>query len=184
MSFLVCFFCLLMACTSFAEIIELAPKPNVQAMPIGHGKNVILEVVDARQSDLTAHYAGAQINPKQNVVQIFNDAISKGLKLNGFSVINNSNSIKNANLLSVKILLINFKSASSYTAANTQTEVAISVTAKNSSGIYTRTYHSNSFSDTYLIATRIEPSEQVNTVVSNILSDLLNDRGLMQFLAG
>lgn len=170
---------LLGGCAQTTNIVSLQPSPSIQSSNIGSGKTVTVSVLDERSQSLDAQYAAAKIDPSQNVSQIFTDQINQGLAAKGF----NTTATMAANQLTAKIVSINYSAASSYLGQNSQTVVALQVIATNKNGTYSKTYRASSYSDAYLTATRSDAYEQVNNALNKVLTNLLSDQGLLQFLA-
>ena len=174
---------LLSACaTTNPAVVYLAPQPTIESSDLGGGKQVYIQVVDARPQGVTASYASAKINPGQDVAKVFRAQLIRGLIADNF-VPMASPTGKN-NLLNVQILLINYGALNGVAATSTQTEVAVSVTVINSSGTFHKTYKAAGYSDNYLVFTHVDASQQVNLAVTNVLDNLLHDPSLLHFLAG
>lgn len=170
----------LFACASQpVPVIELQPQTDIKSSKIGKGKTVVLQVIDARPKD---SFSNAKIDPQQNVTQIFNNEITKGLSAYGFSPVAVSNA-KAQNQMTVQILAIDYRTLSGMVSTNTETFVSAQVMAKTPTGIYNKTYNASAYSDNYLSHAKQTPDEQVNTAVNKLLNNILNDKALMGFLA-
>jgi uncharacterized lipoprotein YajG len=172
---------MILSITAFAStsqpVVELNPHPTFKATSQGHDKDVVVQVIDARAKG----FGNAVIDPAQNVTQVFTDQVNKALIYYGFKP-NTAN--KGHTQLVVRILNLDYAVAKGYFGSNSETTVSASVDAKNASGTYSKTYMASAYSDSYLAANKQTPSDQVNTAVNQLLSNIFNDGELLQFLAG
>src|SRR5688572_28221443 len=82
---LISLFLLLTACVSASPpVINLQPQIDTQSSYIGNGKPVVLQVIDARPAN---SYSSANIEPSQDVAQIFKNQLSQGLQNAGFTLV-------------------------------------------------------------------------------------------------
>jgi uncharacterized lipoprotein YajG len=163
--------------SSSQPVVELNPQPTIKATSIGHGKDVVVQVIDARAKG----FGNAVIDPAQNVTQVFTEQVNKALRSNGFKP---ATVAKNNNQVVVRILNLDYAVAKGYFGSNSETTVSASVDAKNASGTYSKTYMASAYSDSYLEANKQTPSDQVNTAVNQLMNNIFNDGELLQFLAG
>jgi len=160
---------------SSQPVVELNPQPTLNATAIGNHKAVDVQVIDARATG----YGSANIDPQQNVQQIFSDQVNKALTAYGFNPVKTDQA---PNQLIVRIESINYSVAKGYFGSNTETTVSASIQAKNDKGTYSNTYLATAYGDNYLRPGKQTPSEQVNTAVNQVLTNMLNDQSMMQFL--
>lgn len=171
---------LLTACVSTSPpVINLQPQIDTQSSNIGNGKPVVLQVIDARPAN---SFSSANIEPSQNVAQIFKNQLSQGLQNAGFTLVP-IQSDKPLNHMTVNILSIDYRTMKGIASSNNEVFVSAKVTALTASGLYSKTYNASNYSDSYMDAMTVDPSDAVNSAVNKLLNTILSDQKMMGSLA-
>lgn len=165
--------------SSSPPVINLQPQINIPSSNIGNGKSVILQVIDGRPAN---SYSSAQIEPSQNVAQIFKTQLSQGLQNAGFTLTSMQTG-KPLNHITVKILSIDYRTMDGIASSNNEVFVSAKVTVLTASGLYTKIYNASNYNDSYMDAMTVDPSDAVNNAVNQLLNTILSDQKMIGFLA-
>jgi len=172
--------CLTACVSSSPPMINLQPQINTQfGSNIGNGKPVVLQVIDARPAN---SFSSAKIEPSQNVAQIFKNQLSQGLQNAGFTLVP-IQSDKPLNHMTVTILAIDYRTMKGIASSDNEVFVSAKAAALTTSGLYTRTYNASNYSDSYMDAMMVDPSDAVNRAVNQLLNTILSDQKMMGTLA-
>jgi uncharacterized lipoprotein YajG len=171
---------LLTACMSSSPpMINLQPQIDVPSSQIGQGKPVVLQVTDGRPAN---DFSSAKIESGQEVTQIIKAQMSQGLQSKGFTLIP-IQSDKPLNHINITILAIDYRTMNGIASSNNEVFAQAQIKVLTSAGLYTKTYNTSNYSDSYLDAMTSDPSDIVNQTVAQLMNNILNDQKMLERLA-
>lgn len=177
--------CFLFGCAFSPQKVMLEPTLKLSETNIGKGAQVSLDVVDERDDTSIGHRGtvygkAAKISSNQDITQVFSDAITKGLKRNGFFPVNSSDN--SARQLKVQIRLIRYETSTGFWTGGVHTKAAIKVIASNNNKTYENLYRVENEKRVLFVPDGKENNRLINDIVSEVINELFNDQKLMSFL--
>jgi uncharacterized lipoprotein YajG len=176
---------LLSGCTFIDQTVKFNPQLNLQAVDIGKGKKIALDVLDDREDSTigkrgTGMVRGAKISTDEDVVGIFQTAITDGLQKYGFVLAPNSEDVPTK--LRVEIRNLNYDVTMGLWTGGNIGKASLKVTAFNGS-TYEKMYRGEKEIRTAFVASQETNSKIINAAVSQVLEEMFSDKELLVFLS-
>jgi uncharacterized lipoprotein YajG len=179
-------FALASGCAFTPQAIDLQPKVFVAENAIGKGRVVFVNVVDERPRKTLGTRGpgmGADLTLKGDLSSILRSTIIGGLTRQGFSPTRES--VPGATELSVEIRDLEYEVRSGFWAGSLRTECNLKGICKRESAVPYKNRYNGKFESSIQVVQSEERNNQfVNTAVSKALDALLNDKKMMECLAG
>ncbi len=178
--------CFLFGCAFSPQEVMLGPTLNIAETNIGNGAKVSFDVVDERDDILIGHRGSAygkaaKISNNQDITQVFSDAITEGLKRNGFLPVEGSDN--STRQLKVQIRLIRYETSTGFWTGGVHTKATIKAIASNNGKTYANLYRVENEKRFLFVPDSKENNRLINDIVSEVINELFNDQKLMSFLA-
>ncbi len=178
--------CFLFGCAFSPQEVMLEPTLNIAETNIGNGAKVSFDVVDERDDILIGHRGSAygkaaKISNNQDITQVFSDAITEGLKRNGFLPVEGSDN--STRQLKVQIRLIRYETSMGFWTGGVHTKATIKAIASNNGKTYAKLYRVENEKRFLFVPESKENNRLINDIVSEVINELFNDEKLMSFLA-
>jgi uncharacterized lipoprotein YajG len=159
---------------------------NIASSNIGNGKEVALRVLDEREDSGigkrgTGMIQGARITTEEDIVQLFSDQITEGLKQNSFNVIPYSDQAPV--ILKVEIRNLDYDSSAGFWTIGNVAKSSLKVLVSANGKTYEKMYRSEEEIRTAFVASQKTNSKIINSSVSQVLGEMFADEELLKFLA-
>jgi uncharacterized lipoprotein YajG len=180
-------FCALFAgCAFNPQTATITPTVAVMASSEGRGVTVGVRVVDERPSKSlgrrgTAYGAAAEITAAQDIATIVQNEIIEGLQKKGFSASDYSDSANPK--LSVEVRLLEYSTSQGFWTGGVHIKGALKAIAVNSGKTYEKIYRTDQEERVVVVPTAETNEKWINEALSEVLRQLLDDHGLIAFLA-
>jgi uncharacterized lipoprotein YajG len=180
-------FCALFAgCAFNPQMANITPTVAVMASSEGRGVTVGVRVVDERPSKSlgrrgTAYGAAAEITAAQDIATIVQNEIIEGLQKKGFSASDYSDSANPK--LSVEVRLLEYSTSQGFWTGGVHIKGAMKAMAVNSGKTYEKIYRTDTEERVVVVPTAETNEKWINEALSEVLRQLLDDHGLIAFLA-
>jgi len=179
---------LLTGCAFVPEKVTLSPKVQYKHSQVGHGKAVALKVIDARPSTslggrASGYGPAASIKlSSDHLIQVVRSTVAKGLRANDFRVV--SPGMPATAKLVVRINALEYRQRAGFWTGHIDLNSSVEADASEPHNqSYDKVYRYTGTKNVVFTPTSGSDHKQINHAVSNSLSQLLNDRKLMHFLA-
>lgn len=177
----------LSACAYVPQRATIHPRVDYTQSNVGAGKAVSVSVLDERSSSSlghrgTAYGAAARISTDQNVAEVFQRAIFRGLEANGFRPEDYSQSVPTQ--LQVQIRTIRYSTQEGFWTGGIETKAAIQVRASAQGHEYLKFYRYADRERVVFVPTASHNSQLINRAVDGVLKKMFSDPGLMVTLSG
>lgn len=171
------------ACAITKMEAKINPTVDIAESNIGQGRTVALTVIDERPTkDLGKRAAmGAEIEMKDDIATIFQEKIGEGLRRNGFAVVNGT--APGAATLRIDVRSLDYDVNVGWWTGGIDVSASMKAQAKGAREEYERMYRSNKEDRVVFVPGAKGSNERINTVVSELMRQLLEDRKLLEVLA-
>ncbi|MDB5770600.1 MAG: hypothetical protein JWM42_974 [Burkholderia sp.] len=163
--------------------------PTITVASSNEGKNVAVgvRVVDERPSKSlgrrgTAYGAAAEITANQDLADVVEKQVVEGLRRKGFKPV--AFSATNEPRLSVEVRLLEYSTSQGFWTGGVHVKGALKAAATRSTGNYERLYRSEKEERIMVVPTAESNEKLINTALSELLNQVLEDANLFKFLAG
>ncbi len=175
-----CFFA--SGCAITPQQAVLSPSVAIKGSSNGNNLPIALEVVDERSGKLAGKRVaqGAQII-LEDVKSPIEKEIRKGLEGNGFKPVAHTAQISRR--LRVEVRTVELRVTMSFFTFGYFPRAAIKAVAKNAGQTYEKFYRAEKEERSLVVHTEIANNRLLSEVVSDVLSQIVNDQQLMRFLA-
>lgn len=174
-----------LGCAYVPQQATIAPEIEIIKSSIGAGTHVYLQVVDERDDTVIGHRGSAygkaaEITTTQDIRTIFIEEISKGLKANQFTIIEDRDSA--SVFLRIDIRLLEYSTSTGFWTGGVHTKAALKGTAKRGDIIYEKMYRSENEDRVMVVPDAKTNESYINAVVEDILLELFSDNDLLIFM--
>ncbi|HNG49971.1 MAG TPA: YajG family lipoprotein [Plasticicumulans sp.] len=172
-------------CALSPQTLNIHPSLDVAAPPLGRGRPLMLEVIDARTQPAVfgtrgGVYQTATVGPRNDVAAAVRQALAERLTAAGFVL---SAPQPGSRTLRVELLRIDYHASGEPTVGEVRTSCEVRAIAGNAASSYSGNYRANSVRQV-VGSPGVEDNEQiVNEIISQALQRMLADRGLLETLA-
>lgn len=177
---------LLSGCAFTPQKANIAPTVSVMNSSEGQGIAVSVRVSDERPSKSlgrrgTAYGAAAEITAAQDVAAIAQKEILTGLRKKGF-VATDSESSAPAQLI-VEVRLLEYSTSQGFWTGGVHIKGALKAVALKDGKTYEKMYRSEKEERVVVVPTAETNEMWINSAFSDVLTQLLDDNGLIMFLS-
>ncbi len=176
---------LLSGCALSPQTVALVPRINVQAHPIGLGRELVLEVIDRRPDPAIGARGGiydtAMITPRSPVDQILWEALAERLTASGFRVVATRPEAPVG--LRVELLQLAYRASGQPVVSQVEVQAAISALVRNGPRSLTGQYQANASQVVLTAPAEAENERLINQVLGQVLARLLQDGEVLGLLA-
>jgi uncharacterized lipoprotein YajG len=177
----------LSACAFAPQQAKIAPTVQVAATTEGKGVSVALRVVDERDSKSignrgSAYGKAAKITSTDDVSAIVHNQIRDGLINKGFNVVPFDASAPVT--LSVEIRALSYDTSVGFWTGGVEIKSALKAIGKRGTSEYEKLYRSDEEKRVAVVPTAAKNEEWINASLTDVLTQLFNDTGLMRHLTG
>ena len=176
----------LSGCAYVSQQAHLAPHPNISARDVGHGAAVVVRVVDARSSTRIG-YRGmdsqlSEITTEQDVPALVRKQIVDGLKAKGFDA-REFDGQPSSRLLRVEVRTLEYTTSMEYLKGTVRTRAEFQVYFRKGDALFSHLYQGE-VKQPAVEAPRAKTNDMlINKALSEALESVLEDDGLLQFMA-
>lgn len=176
---------LLSGCAFSPQKANLQPVVNIAQGVEGQGISVAVQIVDERPSKSlgrrgTAYGAAAEITAGSDLEVVVRDKVTEGLVAHGFTV--NSAGASDARL-TVEIRLLEYSTSQGFWTGGVQIQGALKAVARKAGNDYEQMYRSNKEERVAVVPTAKTNEEWINAALGDVLSQLVSDQKLIEFLS-
>ncbi len=181
-------FPVLFACVPKAQTVILKPAPAVEAGNMGKGIRVLVVTTDDRASGVLGSQgatANATVSTDQNAAAVLEAQVVDGLRKKGFDAVTKTEAgvATSSRTLTVSLETLNYAAAGNAFSGDVHLKAAITAVATTGGAPLERTYRGEEDRKVGLSPTADANTRYVNEILSDVLSRLLNDERLLNFLA-
>ena len=173
-------------CAFIPQEVKINPQVAIEERNIGRGKKVFLKVTDERTQDAlgrrgTVYGGAAEINTSQDIVGVFVEKISEGLKKKGF---NPEPAAEDSQAqLKVEIRAIDYSTEFGIWTGGNLTKTALKVVVQDKSKIfYEKTYRGENEIRTAFVASQETNAKIINNAVADVLNKMFADEMMLESL--
>lgn len=174
----------LSACAFTPHDVGITAKAPTDVSSVGNGTNIVIELVDDRESTTVgqrgAQMMGADITASQIVSTLENELIA-GFEAKGFNVVENSNAADAE--VEARLRAFKFFIETGFFVGAENTSVAIGIEGKKDGDDYDRVYRSSSDEDALVVPAASSIDEKLNASLTDVLNKIFSDKELLEFLA-
>ena len=176
---------LLGGCALSPQQVMLRPTVSVTPLNIGNGRDVYVDVVDARPQKAFGARGGiyattSLITPAGDITAPVRAAVASGLVSYGFAVTPDPQ--PNAIKMKVQIEDIGYQGEGSPTVRKVNTRAAVKVTVDKGAQEYTGRYQAKSSKEVFTAPSEADNDQMINDIVSKVLQRMMSDQELVDFL--
>lgn len=177
---------LLTGCAFAPQKANIAPTVSVMSSSEGNGIGVAVRVTDERASKSlgrrgTAYGAAAEITAAQDVAMIAQNEIIAGLKKKGFAAAESESGAR-AKLM-VEVRLLEYSTSQGFWTGGVHIKGALKAVASKDGKSYEKMYRSEKEERIVVVPTADKNEKWINDALSDVLTQLLDDKGLVMFLS-
>ncbi|MBU6501998.1 MAG: lipoprotein [Burkholderiales bacterium] len=178
---------LLSGCAFNAQTVNLRPTVSSPHSSEGQGVSVAIHVVDQRPSLSLGHRgsgfgAAAEITTDSDVAAIVADQVTRALQNSGFTVLG-PNGQGNAKL-TVEVRLLQYSTSVGFWTGGVQIDAALEATAQKSGKSFEQMYREKKEERVVVVPTADKNAELINEALGNVITKMITDQKLLEFLAG
>lgn len=184
--FAVCFILLsLIGCAFTAQTVRIRPALSVEENNVGQGKNIYIDIVDKRSSNIVGHRTAiksmsARIMTSEDLGQELQKIFEDNFRKKGFIPISDESELTQFIL---KINTIDHVISMGLIELGINTVVSMEVYAKNNDQKYHENYYSELKTGQPVTPSAKFNEEFVNHAISENIMKIFNDQKLLKFLA-
>lgn len=176
---------LLGGCALSPQQVMLRPTVSINPLNIGNGREVYVDVVDARPQKAFGARGGiyattSLITPAGDITAPVRAAIASGLVGYGFAVTPDPK--PDAIKMKVQIEEIGYQGEGSPTVRKVNTRAAVKVTIDNGAKEYTGRYQVKNTRGVLTAPSEADNDQMINDIVSKVLQRMMTDKELVNFL--
>lgn len=177
---------LLGSCSFTPESIQLNPQLQTSQSNIGAGKTVAVRIIDDRADTSLGGRASqygpaAKISLASDLSSTVEKGIEFGLQKQGFKTTSYSDSAQRR--LIVRITALQYQTNSGFWAGHVTVSGTLDAVGYNGSRRYEQVYRGQDIHSVEITPSSTSDSQHVNSAVSSMINNLINDKALMRFLA-
>lgn len=178
---------LLSGCAFNAQTVQLNPSVASSHSTEGQGVSVAIRVVDERASQSLGHRgnaygSAAEITTNSDVAAVVSEQITRALKSAGFMVLGPS-AQGNASL-TVEVRLLNYSTSTGFWTGGIQIEATLEAKAQKAGKSFEQMYRVKNEQRVVVVPTADKNAEWINAALGDVITKLVTDPKLLEFLAG
>lgn len=182
---LVATFAFLQGCAFTPQKANISPRISVQASNEGKNVQVGVRILDERPSKSlgrrgTAYGAAAEITSEQELAVVVQQQVIEALRKKGFSPVD-FNSPNNAKL-TVEIRLLEYSTSQGFWTGGVHVKGALKAVAQKSGDNYEKLYRIEKEERVMVVPTAESNEALINTALSDLLGQMLDDSALIKLL--
>lgn len=175
------------ACAFTPQQARIDPTVHVAKTNEGQGVQVAFGVVDERDSKTIGNRGGAfgkgaQITTSDDVVAIVQTKVREGLENKGFVVTDYDDAAPVR--LKVEVRALNYSTSVGFWTGGVEVKSALKAIGTRGSKPYEKIYRSDDEKRVVAVPTAGKNEEWINTALTDVLTQLFDDIGLIRHLAG
>lgn len=178
---------LVSGCAFNPQQANIQPNLKITQSNEGAGTTVSFRVVDERETKQLGNRGAAigkaaKITAKQDVAAIVDEHIRQGLTARGFRVTawDEAEPVR----LSVELRALNYSTSTGFFTGGVEVKSALKAIGVRNSKPYERMYRTDEEKRVVVVPTAGQNEQWLNTALTDVLSQLFDDVGLMRHLAG
>lgn len=176
----------LTGCAFNPQTASISPTVNVMNSNEGKGVTVAVRVTDERPSKSlgrrgTAYGAAAEITAAQDIAAIVQKEVSAGLAKKGFTAVDES--APAAAKLVIEVRLLEYSTSTGFWTGGVTIKGALKAVGTKAGKSYEKMYRSEKTERVVVVPTAETNEKWINGALSEVLTQLLEDNGLMMFLS-
>ncbi|HUR44484.1 MAG TPA: YajG family lipoprotein [Candidatus Saccharimonadales bacterium] len=177
---------LFVGCAYVSQKAHLDPHPQLTARNSGNGARVVVRVVDSRASTRIG-YRGmdsklGEITSEQDVAALVRKQIVSGLNAKGFTA-REFDGQPSSRLLRVEVNALEYTTAMDYLKGSIQTRAAFQVYFRKGDSLFAHLYQSEVKAPSFEAPGAKKNDALINQALNETLEKVLEDDGLLQFMA-
>lgn len=176
----------LSGCAFTPQKANIKPSVVVSSSAEGHGLEVMVRVNDERPSKSLGRRgsglgAAAEITAAQDIAVITQNEIIAGLRKKGFGATDSETGAKAK--LTVEVRLLEYTTSQGFWTGGVHIKGALKAIASKDGRSYEKMYRSEKEERIVVVPTAATNERWINDALSDVLTQLLEDNGLMMFLS-
>lgn len=176
----------LSGCAFNPQTANISPTVNVAGSEEGNGISVGVQVNDERPSKSlgrrgAAYGAAAEITAAQDIAAIVQREVIAGLNKKGFSATESREN--DYTRLVIEVRLLEYSTSTGFWTGGVHIHGALKAVARRGDKTYEKMYRSDKEERVMVVPTAETNEKWINGALSDVLNQLLDDRGLMMFLS-
>lgn len=173
-------------CAFNPQTANIKPAVNVLSSNDGKGVTVAIRVVDERPSKSlgrrgTAYGAAAEITAAQDIAAVIQSEITAGLKQKGFNPVDESATADAR--LAIEVRLLEYSTSTGFWTGGVNIKSTLKGVATKGGKTYEKMYRTDKEERVMVVPTAETNEKWINGALSEVLTQLLDDNGLVMFLA-
>jgi len=160
--------------------VKLDPTVSVTETKQGNNAKVMVTVTDERESQSLGRasyvHGSGEIVSEQNVLGVIKRAVIEGLVQKDFDV-----RLKHSTSLTIELKLLEQVSSEGLYSDGVETRVAIKAVATREGRSYAKIYRANKDENYSILPSNKKREDMFNSVLGDVLTQLLGDQDLMLF---
>lgn len=172
-------------CALSPQTVALLPRIDVQAHPIGLGRELALEVIDRRPDSAIGARGGiydtALITPRSPADRVLWEALAERLTASGFRVVAARPDVSLG--LRVELLQLTYRASGQPVVNRVEVQAAIAALVRNGPRSLTGQYQANTSQVVFTAPSEAENERLINQVLGQALVRLLQDGEVLGLLA-
>jgi uncharacterized lipoprotein YajG len=177
----------LAGCAFNPQQANLSPTVSLMGSSEGRNVEVLVKVTDERPSQSlgrrgTAYGAAAEITTAQNISAIVQKEVVEGLKKKGFAAKENDEGAATT-VLTVEIRLLEYSTSQGFWTGGVHIRSAFKAVATRNGKNYEKIYRTDKEERVVVVPSAETNEKWINEALGTVLTQLLNDNGLITFLA-
>lgn len=174
-------------CMFHPQTVHLQPQVQYIDSDDGHGLPIAIIVEDERPNQNLGHrgdgaISAAAITTDSDIAATIKQHIAQGLTHRSFKIADDPDSTPHATL-TVRMRDLQTQLHAGFWAGHQESNAAAQVTATQGNRIYERFYRVDSKESKIFVSTAGQNSKYINTVLSNLIDKIVNDKKLISFIA-
>lgn len=175
----------LSGCAFNKQVVTLNPNVVVPKSAVGAGVTVALKVVDERPNTSlghrgTAYGAAAEITTSQDMAQLIQEKIRKGLEDRGYKVVAGGSSADRQ--LSFELRDLTYSTSTGFWTGGVEIAGALKTVGRSGSSNYEQLYRVSDKQRVVVVPTADTNAAWMNTALSELLQKVFSDTALDHFL--
>lgn len=174
----------LSSCAFVDESITLKHASQVPASTVGNGRQLGLNVVDERTTTIIGFRGPlrtAEIRTVQDLRQLVDDAVTQGLRDQGFAPVTYAET--DPVTLTVQIRELSYETSMGFFTGGIHTRAALKAIAQRNRMTFEELYRVEEEERVLIVPTEASDAERINLTLSHVIDKMLADQRLLEFLA-
>lgn len=173
-------------CAFNPQKANITPNVSILGSSEGNGVEIVVRVTDERPSKSlgrrgTAYGAAAEITAAQDLAAVAQKEIIAGLRKKGFAAMDGEAGTKAK--LAVEVRLLEYTTSQGFWTGGVHIKGALKAIASKNGKNYENMYRSEKEERVMVVPTAETNEKWINDALTDVLTQLLNDKGLAMFLS-